>query len=360
MPSLLACVLALLFLAVLFLDPAAARAQDPAVADVVVIVDTSTSMREEGMDPQWASLLVTKLFTDIVPGDLAVVRLLDLVTDADVLPRQQTDLTEPCDEDPSKQCGIVAPASDWEADARTQRLGALARPARGDEAFKKELEQHLERRINNSIFALALRSAQGVFDQHQGDAGRPAGIPRSVIWLSDGRTVDPEAVQQAIKDLVAGGVAVEAIVFGRGDTRLARGAGLDVRQVSNPADIMKAFAGSFRRIVQAPYEIDNLVASQPNFEMKKNVDEAWIVVYGDATLGEVELEGPAGTVRAGHAADRWPTAGAYRVAYLKRPAAGHWTVRAEGGGNGVAYAVVQRSTLTPALLEPDSATSGTE
>ncbi len=352
--------LPLLAACLLLFAPAPVRAQEPAVADVVVIVDTSTSMVEEGMDPQWASLLVTKLFTDIVPGDLAVVRLLDLKADQDLLLRRETGVTEPCAEDPTKQCEVVEPASDWQQDARDKKLGALVRPARGDAAFKQELESHLERRINNSLFFLAFRSAQGVFDEHRADAGRPAGIPQTVLWLSDGRAREPDGVRQAIRDLMAEKVAVEAIVFGRGDTSLARSAGLEVRQVSNPAEIMKAFAGAFRRVVQAPYEIDNLVASRPRFEMEKNVDEAWVVVYGDASLGEVELDGPAGVVRTDHAADRWTSAGAYRVAYLKRPPTGTWTVRAAGGGGGVAYAVVQRSALTPALLEPSSATSGLE
>ena len=42
---------------------------DNAHDDVVVIVDTSTSMHDPGMDPERASLLVTKLLADIVPGD---------------------------------------------------------------------------------------------------------------------------------------------------------------------------------------------------------------------------------------------------------------------------------------------------
>ena len=63
-------------------SPGAAQAQ----ADVVVIVDTSTRMRDPGMDPQRASQLVAELLTDIVPGELAVIRLLDIVDDKDVLP----------------------------------------------------------------------------------------------------------------------------------------------------------------------------------------------------------------------------------------------------------------------------------
>jgi len=335
-----------------------AAAQPTATADVVVIVDTSTSMQTPGMDPQWTSLLVTKLLTDIVPGELAVVRLLDLNADGDVLPSRETGRSEPCKEDPNQQCAIVEPASDWQADARSKKLGALVRPARADSAFKKELEQHLERRINNSLFALAFRAAQGIFDDYQ--AGQQPGVPRTVIWLSDGRAVEPPVVVQVIRELREAGVAVEAIVFGQGDTSLAQQAGLEVRQVSTPAEIMRAFAGAFRQVIQAPYEIDNLVSAAPQFEMKPNVDEAWIVVYGDATLGEVRIEGPEATVGADYATEVWPSAGAYRVAYMRRPAAGRWTVRATGGGAGVAYAVVQRSALQPTLLEPRTAISGAQ
>lgn len=326
-----------------------------AIAHVVVIVDTSTSMREPGMDPQRASLLVTKLLADIVPGELAVIRLLDLYQDRALLPRRETEITEPCAEDPTKQCRIVEPASDWEADARSKRLGALIRPGRGDPGFKEQIEQHLEQRINNSFFHLAFRAAQGVLDDH-----RPAAedVPQTVIWLSDGRSDEPHAVEQVIRELTADGVAVEAMVFGRGDPTQPRQAGLDVYRVSSPAEMMRAFAGAFRRIVQAPYEIDNEVSAEPRFEIKPRVDEAWVVVYGDDTLSGAGLTGPRGAVPVDYAADAWRGAGAYRVAHLERPAPGSWTVSATGGGPGVAYAVVQRSALTPALLEPRQAFAG--
>jgi hypothetical protein len=340
---------------------ATAFAQDhrPATADAVVIVDTSTSMRQEGMDPTRASLLVTKLLADIVPGDLAVIRLLDLDYDQDVIPSRPTGTFVPCSEDPSRTCNTVDAATDWEADARSKKLGALTRPARGDTAFKQALEAHLEQRSNNSMFHLAFRAAQGIFDEHRNDRSRPAGTPRTVIWLSDGRSDSAPVASHTIGELTADGVAVEAIVFGRGDTDLASSAGLTPRRVTTPAEIMKAFAGAFRRIVQAPYEIDNIVSVQPGFDMKPQVDEAWIVVYGDDTLGEVSIDGPQQAVRADYAADRWAGAGAYRVAYIERPRAGRWTVRAAGGGPGVAYAVVQRSALAPVLLEPKSALAGT-
>lgn len=333
-----------------------AQVQDgKATADVVVIVDTSLSMKETGMDPERTSLLVAKLFSDIVPGDLAVVRLMDLVADRNLLPSRSTGRTEPCQEDPSRQCEVVEQETDWTAAARKSRLGALVRPGRGDSSYKASLDGHLGQVGGNSLFGLAFAAAQGVFDQHG-----TRKVPRAVVWLSDGRADDPPQTLQAIAELTGAGTAVEAVVFGEGDLRLVRQAGLEARQVSSPAQIMQAFAGAFRRIVQAPYEIDNEVAAAPTFEMKADVREAWIVVYGDESLGEVTLSGPQGTVRADYAKDSQPGAGAYRVAYLERPAAGQWTVQAQGGGAGVAYAVVQRSALAPALLAPKMATAGTK
>lgn|GEM_PF-1222432 len=335
-----------------------AAAQEQAKADVVVVVDTSTSMREPGMDPERASLLVTKLLTDIVPGDLAVVRLLDLHSDEDVLPSRRTGETMPCSEDPTRTCNRVEEAINWEAAARSKKLGALVRPSRGDTGYKQQLERHLEQRANNSLFHLALRAGQGIFDEHRKAGGQSRDVPRTIIWLSDGTSDAPDAVREVLHELAAEGTVVEPIVFGRGDTALAKSAGLTPLQVSSPAGIMKAFANAFRRIVQAPYDIDNLVSTQPSFEMKPNVDEAWVVVYGDDSLGDVRLDSPKGSIQADYATDRWAGAGAYKVAYLQRPAAGRWTVYAQGGGPGVAYAVVQRSALTPVLLAPQRAVSG--
>jgi hypothetical protein len=335
-----------------------AAAQGAAEADVVVVVDTSTSMREPGMDPERTSLLVTKLLSDIAPGSLAVVRLLDLKADSGVLPSKNMGEFMPCAEDPSQRCERVEAATDWWASARGQKLGALVRPARADAAYKKQLDSHLAQRINNSLFDLALRSAQGVLDERR--QARPAGasVPQTVIWLSDGRSEHENLVGAAVTDLGQQRVAVEAIVFGRGDTRLPRELGLPTHQVKTPAELMQAFAGAFRRIVQAPYEVDAVLAASPSFEMKRGVDEAWIVVYGDDTLSRVEVEGPDGPMAADYAADRWQGAGAYRVAYLTRPAAGRWTIRATGGDAGTAYAVVQRSSLAPVFVAPEEALSG--
>src|SRR6185436_15199739 len=129
------------------------------------------------------------------------------------------------------------------------------------------------------------RAAEGILTEHR--KASAADLPRTIIWISDGRSQNPEVVQRAITELTASGVAVEAVVFGRGDTQLAQASGLTPRRVSSPAEIMKVFAAAFRRVVQAPYEIDNVVSVQPGFDMKQNVEEAWIVVYGDDSLGDV-------------------------------------------------------------------------
>jgi len=345
-------ILALIGLFILF-PPFQALAAETASADVVVIVDTSTSMREPGMDPERASLLVTKLLADIAPGELAVVRLLGILPDSNLLPHRPTNQTGACPENPQQECVRVERASDWEADARANRYGALIRPRRGDAGFKKKLESHLEQRIANSMFTLAFQAAMGVFDGHPAKSG-----PRLVIWLSDGNSEHEELLKQVIAEVKAAGIAVEAIVFGAGDTRLPVESGAETTKVSNPAEMMNAFANSFRRIVQAPYRIDNRLDAAPGFEMKRNVHEAWVVVYGDKTLGEVEIVGPGQTVKADYAADVWPSAGAYKVAYLQDPPPGAWTVKAQGGGQGVAYAVIQRSDLRPVLLEPQQALTG--
>lgn len=330
-------------------------APSPARADVVVLVDTSTSMTQAGMDPERTSLLVAKLLADIVPGDLATIRSLDLAEDRAWLPSRDTGKTTPCNEDPSKTCNLTEPIGDWEGDVRKNTYGALARGARGDPAFKRALEKHLEQRVGNSLFDLGFRAAQGVFDRH---AAAPAS--RTVVWLSDGRSEREPNVRKVVAELRSSGVSVGAIVLGKGDIALAQSMGLDVRRASTPAELMKAFAGVFRGIVQAPYEWDRALTNEPSFEMNAHVDEAWVVVYGDASLSGAWLTDPSGKrVEATHGADVWATAGAYRVAYLTQPPSGRWTVGASAGGPGVAYAVVQRSALGPQLLHPRTAIAGT-
>ncbi len=327
------------------------RAQ--ASADVVVVVDTSTSISQRGMDPERTSLLVAKLLTDLVPGKLAVIRSLDVSKDKAWLPSRDTGITVPCSEDPSKQCHKVEPQGDWYHEVRVHQYGAIARPSRGDAGFKAQLDEHLAQVINNSNFGLSFRAAQGVFDSHGASPD-----PRSIIWLSDGGTDDEQQLEAAVQDLRSAGVSMEAVIFGQGSTDVANRLGLHPSQVRSPADLMKAFAEAFRHIVGAPYKLDNLVSAQPSFDMKPHVDEAWVVVYGDASLGEVTLETPGGVRRADYAQDSRAGAGAYKVLYATSPPAGRWTVHVTGGGPGAAYAVVQRSALQPVLLEPASAVAG--
>jgi len=341
----------------LFASRALATSLDPDMPDVVVIVDTSTTMKQPGMDSERSSLLFTKLLSDIVPGDLAVIRLLDLHSDAAVLPSTRTGKTEPCQEDPSRVCNLVEPAEDWGQKARRERLGVMERPAIGDTAFKKELDFHLAQRSGNSQFYLSFWAATGVFEAHAA-AGKPRSN-RTVIWLSDGKDESGPALAPAVLALRSQGVEIVTIIFGRGDPTIPRDIGLDVDTVSSPADLMRAFAHAFRGIVNAPYRIDNLLAEAPEFEMRENVDEAWVVVYGDKTLRDVTVTGPGGAFVATYASDSWADAGAYQVAHFDDPTPGTWRVAASGGGPGVAYAVVQRSSLAPVLLEPEHAPAET-
>lgn len=331
-----------------------AQAQDSVHPDVVVIVDTSTSMRRAGMDPERSSLLVTKLLADIAPGDLAVIRLLDLAADRALVPSRPLDENVACAEDTSQDCRRVEPTADWHADARTHRYGALVRAQRGDPDYKRTLDAHLQQRSNNSLFSLAFQVALGVFDQH------PNTKPRIVVWLSDGSSEQEELLYYATTEVKAAQADIHAIVFGAGSLDLPRKIGVEALQVHDPAEMMKAFANVFRRIVRAPYRIDKLLSATPNFEMKPNVEEAWIVVYGDDTLADVELDSASGALRADYAADSWPSAGAYKVAHVTQPAAGAWTVRAQGGGPQAAYAVIQRSDLIPVLVSPNQALAGAE
>jgi hypothetical protein len=203
------------------------------------------------------------------------------------------------------------------------------------------------------LFFLAFRAAQGHFETRAGDPGAAAN--RAVIWLSDGRDENLDQLGPAVAELQAAGIDIRAVVFGRGDRRIPAQLGLPVDQARSPAELMRTFAHIFRRLVHAPYRVDGLVSQSPELRVRPNVEELWAVFYGDDTLEEVALTGPGGEVSADYAADRWPGAGAYRVIHLTDPAPGVWRIRAKGGGAGLAYALIQRSALTPALLEPEKA-----
>ena len=330
-----------------------------AAPDVVVVVDTSTSMREPGYDPERTSLLVTKLLSDVVPGRLAVTRLLTLGDNPGLFPSAPTGARVPCDEDGARLCDEVRATKDWQqlAEDQPRAYGVLERPAQRDGPFKAQLEGHLTQDAGNSMFDIAFRASRGTLRSH-GPAD--ASTLRTLVWLSDGRTPNDGGAERAIRDLQGDGVAVEAIVFGRGDPTLPRRLGLQTTVTDSPAALMAAFAGAFRRILRAPFEQDGLVATQPDFEMKPHVDEAWVVVYGDTTLAAAWIEGPAGRTEADFAAETFAPAGAYRVAHVDAPAAGRYRVGVSGGGAGAAFAVVQRADLVPALLEPERATAGVE
>lgn len=334
-----------------------AAAQDSFSADVVLVVDTSRSMLEPGMDPERTSLLVSKLFSDIVPGKLAVLRLMSAGQDKDAVGMVQTGEFQPCREDPSQNCSgyTLPPEKQRELAEGRIRVGEKLRPQRGSAAFKSELDQHLEPVANSSYFGYSFATAGSIFEQNRAeDPDRP----QVLIWLSDGRAEDWESAKQTLKKLQSEGVGIEAIVFGRGSTDQAAEAGLPRRTTTGPAELMSAFADAFRRVVRAPFRADSRVSAKPRFSMKPEIEEAWVVIFGDTTLSRASVVGPSGEVLANFAEDQQPRAGAYKVAYLSKPTPGDWEVRASGGGADVSYAVIERSSLAPFLLEPRSVIAG--
>jgi hypothetical protein len=338
---------------------ACAQTGEKAQADVVVIVDNSVSIKQEGFDPERTSLLVARLFSDIVPGGLAVIRTLDLARDSGILPSHPTGRKRKCED--GRECNEVEATTDWVQAVRSQpeKAGLMARPARGDAGYKELLEQHLRQEMNNSLFGLSFETADAYFRR----AGAPAG-PRVLIWLSDGEPDDLPRMQAATEKLSSNGVLTRAIIFGKGRVDYASQLGLQPKVVHNPGELMSAFADIFREIVDAPYRLDGVVSQTPEFEMKPSVEEAWVVVYGDETLGDVSFDTPQGTRRADYAADRFHqpgvarSAGGYKVLYAESPASGTWRIHATGGGQGVAFAVIQRSSLFPVLIEPSTASTG--
>jgi hypothetical protein len=181
-----------------------------------------------------------------------------------------------------------------------------------------------------------------------------------VIWLSDGEVANASARLTAaeLKQLAAMGAEVRAIVFGRGKTEFLERSGLTPSRAAGPAQLVESFTDAFRGIVKAPYKVHAPVATQPQFEMKRWIDEAWIVVYGDTTLGAVSLETPNGKVDANYAQEVWATAGAYKVAHLDSPAPGKYKVNVAGGGPNVTYGVVQRSSVKAYYLGPSEGATG--
>nr|VFJ49845.1 MAG: hypothetical protein BECKDK2373C_GA0170839_10275 [Candidatus Kentron sp. DK] len=323
--------------------------------NVAIIVDTSISMREAGMDPERSSLLVARLFSDIVPGKLAVIRLIELSEHETDLPSRSTGQMQPCSDDPGKQCSMIERTDDWDAIMREKRLGASFRRSRGDKAFKRTLEKHLRQDKVNSHISLAMRAAEGALFGVDSSSSANPDQKHVVIWLTDGKVGDPLATRRAVNDLRQRDTQLEVIVFGQGDPGLPRSWGIEPHQVDSPTEMMHSFTDIFRGIVDAPYGIDDLVARKSRFSMESGVDEAWVVVYGDASLSDAWLDGPSGRTATDYAADRWQPAGAYRVAYLDHPQAGQWRVGITGGGSNAAYAVIQRAALFPVYFGPRNA-----
>jgi hypothetical protein len=165
------------------------------------------------------------------------------------------------------------------------------------------------------------------------------------------------ATEEQAAKLTGSGAELRAVVFGKGSTRFAEKNLIPVHRASSPAELVAAFTDDFRQIVQAPFKNAASAPSRP-FEMKRQIAEAWVVVYGDRTLGDVQIDTPGGIVAADYAQDMFPSAGGYKVAHFSRPLPGLYRVVATGGGSSVTYGVVQRSALTPELLEPRGAISG--
>jgi hypothetical protein len=234
------------------------------------------------MDPERASMLVAKLLEDVVPGKLAVIRLLDLVADANLIPTKSTGQTGPCSEDPSKTCNLQEFTEDHFPRVRRDKVAALIQDAKGSASFKESLNGHLEQKANNSMLDFALAAAAGVFDENR---ARSPDAPRTLIWLSDGDVPDSskQKAKALLSELRTQGVDIRAIVFGRGQTAFAEANGLPVLRSAGPSKLVEAFTDVFRQIVQAPYKIHAPVSSQPAFEMKQHIDEAWVIVYGDKT-----------------------------------------------------------------------------
>jgi hypothetical protein len=321
------------------------RAQQSLDADVVVLDDTSGSMKEN--DPKNAVVLVTRLFADIVPGKLAAVRLLNLNQDGKGLDQQDTGNSKPCPDAPGQMCHIMNLPADAVDRAVRQHMLIDSRDSRGDPAFKERLRNLLQPAAPDTVYQYSFATIEKRFEEN----ASPPETPRFVVWLSDGApdvdANDWEQDRNYLKKLLDNGVSVRALVFKSGKTERVEQAGIKPNLVDGtPSDLMRAFADVFRQIVQAPYAEDGVVASKPEFTIKPRMEDAWIVIYGDESLSSASVSTGGQTVQADYASDHYNGA-AYRVAYIKNPPAGSWTVHVNGGGAGASYAVIQRSTLTP-------------
>lgn len=325
-----------------FFGASAARAQQSFDADVIVLDDTSGSMRFN--DPQNAIVLVTRLFTDISPGKLAAVRLFDIGRDQGVVHATTTGQSTPCPDDPSRTCQVM----NMDPDARDKVVGRHLlisnRNGRGDAAFKTSLEGLLKPTAMDTQYEFALATIEQQFKENQS----PPETQKFVVWLSDGApdAGDWESDKPYLDRLRSEGVSIRALVFKSGKPERVEAAGIKVNSVDGtPSGMMRAFADVFRQVVGAPYAVDGVAASQPTFKIMPRMEDAWVVFYGDESLSSASVTNGSQSVAADYAADHYNGA-AYRVAYLRDPAAGNWTVHVDGGGAGASYAVIQRSSLT--------------
>ncbi len=329
-------------------------AQQSLDADVIVLDDTSGSMSRN--DPQNAIVLVTRLFADIAPGKLAAVRLFDIGRDMSAVGAKSSGQSTPCPDDPSRTCQVFNVGPDALAKVVSQHLLIANRNGRGDAAFKTRLPDILKPTAMDTKYGYSMATIAQQFK----DNASPPETQKLVVWLSDGAmdADDWDSAKPILDKLRSEGVAVRALVFKSGQTKRVEEAGIKPNLVDGtPSDLMKAFADVFRQLVNAPYDVDGVVASQPNFIIKPRMEDAWVVIYGDESLSSASVSMGGQTVQADYASDHYNGA-AYRVAYIKNPAAGTWTVHADGGGAGASYAVIQRSTLAPYVYPVAGAVPG--
>ena len=338
----------------------------------IIMVDTSRSMATPGMDGNRSSLLVSKLFTDILPGRLTVIPIVGPSGRPELKSTKGAEI--PCIEDPTIICTQVEPSNDWNMVAKDQQLGTLHRNTLGDPDFKKELPLHLNQNSIDRDFILSLHSAEGVFQSATGISSTNLYTSRTIdetfkkrlIWLFDGATDQLGHTQRLVDRLKNQGVEFDAVIFGNGDTQIANSLAIrSVQKVQNASQMMKAFADIFRSIIGAPYKLDAKIVDQPSFTMADNIEEAWIVVYGNIELSPTNLSHHnSDKIIYPNTQDSWPSAGAYQVFHLQNPLPGQWSIKTNNGmvnqDTNAAYAVIQRSSLSPKLVSPTTAMAGTE
>lgn len=329
------------------------QAQSSFDADVVVLSDTSASMEKN--DPQNAIVLVTRLFADIVPGKLAVVRLFETGRDKDKVPMRDSGKTSTC-EGRSGPCQVFEFGPGAAEKVINDHILVKVRPSRGDTGFKAGLQDFLQPLALDTHYALPLMSVDRVFK----DNASPESMGRFVVWLSDGAADagDREEDERLLRDMTEKGIVIRPVVFKTGSTEMIDKVGLKASLVdSSPRSIMSAFADAFRAIVEAPFRADGTVAGNPDFVIKPHMEDVWVVVYGNESLASANVSGNGQTAQADYASDQY-RGSAYRVAYMKNPAPGNWKVTATGGGVEVSYAVIQRSTIAPNVVVPPNVFTG--